>query len=386
MRRQAKKRLLIAVAAVVVLLVALRLALPTIVLRYVNKVLNESPTYEGYVTDIDIALLRGAYVIEGTMLEKRGDPSVVPFLDIERIDLSVEWKALLDGSLVAEIEMLRPKVNFVGGAGEENQSGGGTDWRQMVKDLVPIAINRFAVTDGEIHYVDPTSKPKVDIFVNALQLEIANLTNSKDFTGSLVSTLQASGKPMNLGAFEVEASLDPFEAKPTFDLDATMRKVPLKSLNDFLKAYGKLDVEAGTMDVYVEVAAKDGKFDGYLKPLLSDVKVLRLDKEVKQDKDSPLEIAWEAIIGGAKGLLENKKTEKVATRIPVAGTFDDPKVDAWATVFTAIRNAFIEALFAGVEGTIDMSDPEQVSVGGDEDEDNDEKKGGGLFKKKKRER
>ena len=378
MRRQAKKRLLIVLGVVILLLVAIRIALEPIVEKYVNHVLAKNESYTGSIDDVDIHLLRGAYVIQGTVIKKKDGTSVVPFLDIPEIDLSVEWKALLHGSVVAEIEMREPKVNFVGGSGESNQAGGGADWRQTVKELVPLKINRFAIVNGQVHYVDPTAKPKVDVEVNELYVEATNLTNSEDLSETLVAQVKARGKPLGIGQFDLSASLDPYADQPTFDLNATMKSVPLVKGNDFLKAYGKLDLEAGTLDAYTELAAKDGRFKGYVKPLLQNIKVVSLKKDVKES--GPLQTAWEAVVGAAKGLLANDKTEKVATVVPIEGSFDDPKVDAWVTVATALRNAFFQALFGGLEGTISMEDVEAVSSSDKAEPEEEEKHG--LFRRK----
>ena len=378
MRRQAKKRLLIVLGVIVLLLVALRIALEPIVTRYVNHVLAKNESYAGKIDDVDIHLLRGAYVIQGTVIEKRDGTSIVPFLDIPEIDLSVEWKALLHGSIVAQIEMREPKVNFVGGSGESNQAGGGTDWRETVKDLVPLKINRFAIVNGQVHYVDPTASPKVDVEIDELYVEATNLTNSEDLAGTLVAQVKARGKPLGLGQFDLSASLDPYADQPTFDLNATMKGLPLVRGNDFLKAYGKLDVEAGTLDAYTELAAKDGRFKGYVKPLLQNIKVVSLKKDLKES--GPLQTAWETIVGAAKGLLANDKTEKVATVVPIEGSFKDPKVNSWVTVATALRNAFIQAIFGGLEGTISLDDVETVSTSEKAEPEEEEKRG--LFRRK----
>ncbi len=379
MRRQAKKRLLIVLGVVILLLVAIRIALEPIVEKYVNHVLAKNESYTGSIDDVDLHLWRGAYQIQGLLLEKRDGTSTVPFLDIPETDLSVEWKALLHGSVVAEIELRQPKVNFVGGSGESNQAGGGTDWRQTVKDLVPLKINRFAIVDGEVHYADPTASPKVDLEVNDLDVEATNLTNSEDLSGTLVANVKARGKPLGLGQFDLTASLDPYADLPTFDLNASMKGVPLVKGNDFLKAYGKLDLEAGTLDAYTELASKDGKFKGYVKPLLHDTKVVSLKKDLKES--GPLQTAWETAVGAVKGILANDKTENVATVVPIEGSFKDPKVNAWATIGEALRNAFIQALFGGLEGTITMKDVEAVSSS-DKAEPEEEEKRGGLFRRK----
>ena len=41
----------------------------------------------------------------------------------------------------------------------------------------------------------------------------------------------------------------------------------LPSINDLLRAYGKLDVVKGTFSVYSEIKVQNGRIDGYVKPL-----------------------------------------------------------------------------------------------------------------------
>lgn len=53
-----------------VALVVLRLALPYIVLRYLNKTLADLGEYTGHAEGVNIALLRGAYQIEDLRIEK----------------------------------------------------------------------------------------------------------------------------------------------------------------------------------------------------------------------------------------------------------------------------------------------------------------------------
>ena len=59
-----RKIILIVIGSFVVLLIALRIALPYILLRLVNKQLSHIPGYTGHVDDIDVALIRGAYKIK----------------------------------------------------------------------------------------------------------------------------------------------------------------------------------------------------------------------------------------------------------------------------------------------------------------------------------
>jgi len=61
----------IIIIVIVLLVVIIRIALPGIVKNYVNKKLNELPGYTGHVADIDIHLIRGAYVIKDLELRKK---------------------------------------------------------------------------------------------------------------------------------------------------------------------------------------------------------------------------------------------------------------------------------------------------------------------------
>ncbi len=55
-RKRRKRIWLIASCSLLVLLIALRIALPYILLRFVNKELQTIPGYTGHVDDIDVAL------------------------------------------------------------------------------------------------------------------------------------------------------------------------------------------------------------------------------------------------------------------------------------------------------------------------------------------
>src|ERR1041385_2379024 len=94
-----KKRRWIILISIVAVLVILRLILPFIVLKYVNNKLSTLKEYYGHVQDIDIALIRGAYVIKDiNLVNKKNDQGLkdtTPFFRAPVIDLSVEWTALL---------------------------------------------------------------------------------------------------------------------------------------------------------------------------------------------------------------------------------------------------------------------------------------------------
>ncbi|MGB3617142.1 MAG: DUF748 domain-containing protein [Catalinimonas sp.] len=339
---------------ILVLLVAFRIALPTIVKNYVNKTLDNLEGYTGSVDDVDIALYRGAYAIDSLKIEKLEGDNPVPFVAIDRIDLSVQWNALLKGRVVGEIALLSPDLNFVAAndAGEGGQSGQEADWTQTVKDLIPLEINRFTIKDGTIRYLDPAASPNVDISIEKMQLEALNLTNADDSTVALPSSLSVTGTSIGGGQLNLNGKLNILKQTPDLDMNMEFEGINVPDLNDFLEAYAKVDAEKGQLAIYSEIAINDGAIEGYVKPILTDLQLLSL----KEDADKPLRAIWEGVVGLVTNILENPKEDQFATKVPITGNLNQSEVGVMPTVWNVFRNAFVQAFARQTEGEIDFSD------------------------------
>jgi hypothetical protein len=354
-----------ALAALFLVVLGARMLAPYYILKYVNTTLDELDGYTGTVADIDLNIWRGAYEIEGIHIYKEGPKKRTPLLSVDRVDISVEWSALLDGSIVAEIDLYEPKLNFIAEKKKESPAEdrnekkqaklaaqGESTWQQQVKDLVPLKINRIGIHDGSIHYRDFHTDPKVNVFVQNFRGDVKNLTNSEDLSESLVATAAFRGLAMRSGKLQIDASIDPYQKAPTFQLEAKLEDLDAKQLNDFLRAYANVDAEAGTISVYTEVASKNQRFKGYVKPLIRDLRILRW----KDEEEGFFGKLWEGLVEGATELFENHDKEQVATKIPFSGRIDQPDADVMTTVVYVLRNAFIEALSRGLEGSVDIGD------------------------------
>jgi len=136
-----------------------------------------------------------------------------------------------------------------------------------------------------------------------------------------------------------------------FDLKAEIKNVNLPMLNDFLKAYGGIDVNKGDFGLYTEFAAKDGKYIGYVKPFIKDLKVLG----PQDSSDNILQKAWEVVVGGAAMVLKNQKKQQIATKVHIEGEFGKTTTGVWDAVWELLRNAFIQALMPGIDNQIDLN-------------------------------
>ncbi|MFL5752010.1 MAG: DUF748 domain-containing protein [Bacteroidia bacterium] len=350
-RRKVRRRAVL--GSVLALLILLRLFLPYIVLNYVNKKLANLKEYYGHVADIDIALIRGAYVIHDIKIvktEKSGqNTDTIPFFKSPTIDLSVEWAAIFKGSVVGEIYVEDPVLNFVKGKHKgEDVKADTADFRKLIKDLMPLTVNHFEITNGEIHYIDKYAAPKLDISLKNIEAVATNLSNVNDSAKQLPANLKASGNAYE-GNFTLNVNFDALNEVPTFDLNAELTTVNLVQLNDFLRAYGNFDVDRGRFGLYTEFAAKDGSYGGYVKPIIKDMKVVNW----KEDKDN---ILWESLIGAAAQLLKNRQEKQVATKVPIEGNFEKGgKINLWRAISFVLRNAFVHALKPTIDGSININ-------------------------------
>ncbi|WP_028980452.1 DUF748 domain-containing protein [Sporocytophaga myxococcoides] len=351
-----KKKLYLKIGVIMLgLLIALRLSLPYIVLRYVNNMLSELNGYKGHVNDIDIHLIRGAYTIHHLNIEKTEGKSYVPFFLAEKTDLSVQWKAIFKGAFVGEVIINNCALNFVNGGKGASQDGGNNDWREPVKKLFPLKINRLEVLNGEIHYRDYSESPDINLYLQSVHAVANNLTNSEKLSKTMVADIVSTGKAMKTGTFKFNLQFDPYAESPYFNMDAKMEKLPATELNNFFKAYGKFDVQDGTVGLYIEAAAKDGGIKGYVKPLIENLNVLK----PKEEKLGPIRFLYEAAIEGLGEIFKNHPKDRIATKVPFSGQLDNPKIQVWTVVTNLISNAFIKVLLPNIDNTINMKDTEK---------------------------
>jgi hypothetical protein len=364
---------------IVGVLLLFRLFLPAIVLKLANRELASMEGYYGQIRDIDISLYRGAYVIDSIYINRLDTVknTQTPFISAKAIDLSVEWRSLLHGRLVGEIEFLQPTLLFTKDKAELNQVKKDTnDFRKVLKSFMPLMINRFEITNGILAYQDHTSNPKVDISLDSAFIVASNLSSVED-TSLLPSKVTAKAKIYG-GIMNLNMKLDALSESALFDMNVEVENTHLPELNDFFMAYANIDVNKGEFNLYAELATKNGKFTGYVKPVIKD-----LDVVGPEDRDDNFaEKVWEGFVGLLGVIVKNRKKEQVATIIPLKGEFGDAKVGVMTAVAELLRNAFIEALYPSIEHQISLTSVDKANedrpgllkrIFGKDRKDNDEK-------------
>lgn len=329
---------------VIVVLVALRLALPYLVKDYLNRHMDRMGDYHGQVTDVGIALWRGAYTLDGLRVDKVTGKLPVPLFAAAHTDISLRWNALLHGRIRGKVVFDRAALNFVDGKGDADQQvGEGVNWRVQLQKLMPMRLDEVTVHDSTVTFHNFVSQPPVDLKMTDVEGTVSNLSNADRRQGRRVATMQATAKVLGDAPLQTSASFDPLEKRGDFKLDLRITGIQLTQLNDLARAYAKLDFAGGSGDFVMQLEANQGLLQGYAKPLLHGVKIFSWKQDVEQEHQNPLRVAWQAVAQVVTSVFKNQEQDQFATRIPISGRIDDKHLGTWDAVVGVLRNAFVKA-------------------------------------------
>ena len=106
-----RRRFLTTSAVVVLVLVCVRLALPSLIRWGINRALATNDQVTGSVGDVSLALWRGAYKLEDLKLRDAQRRDLPPFADVQTVDLSIDMREALHGTVLAKVKLEKPAIN-----------------------------------------------------------------------------------------------------------------------------------------------------------------------------------------------------------------------------------------------------------------------------------
>ncbi len=321
---------------------------PRAILWYVNRTLSQSPLYRGKIGDIRVHLWRGAYTIENVRILKTTGDIPVPFFSAREIDLAIDWQAILHRKIVGQISLLNPQVNFVDDpSAGKSENGSGGPWLAMIRDLFPFDINSCRLTDGSVHFRTYQKTIPVDVYIDHLSAQVDDLTNVDRTVTPMLTTVNATGMAMDQAKFEMHIKLNPFSYNPTFHLDLRLLGLDITKTNPLIETYGGFNIKRGLFDLVMDIQCDEGQLRGYVKPLFRNMSIFNPVQDVKED--NPLQVFWQAIVGGTAAVVTNYNRDQLATLIPFTGDLKGPQINFLATVGNVLRNAFIRAYLPRLE-------------------------------------
>jgi hypothetical protein len=204
-----------------------------------------------------------------------------------------------------------------------------------------LRIDRFRISHSEVGFVNQATDPHYRLFMTDFDLEMDNLSNQ--FTEG-VAKFQASGIFMGSGRTAVRGGFRPDGKGADFDVHLEMKDAQLTSLDNLLQAYAGFDVARGRFSLFTEIKVKNQEITGYIKPLISDLKVYGNHKDHHK---SYLRQGWEHVVDGLAYLLKNRDRREVATVAHLSGRVNDPKADNLRVALGLVGNGFFQAILPG---------------------------------------
>lgn len=314
------------------IIAALDTLFPFLLKSIVNKQLQKLDDFKGKAGGIRISLFKQRITIKKVYIDKLNAETRQPsmFASIDELSIGYNWLQLWNKELDVRVKAQSPAIYFNPNRFQQLQ-------KAKIDIDVPVRLEGVMIENGVFDFVDTSNSRPTAVTINNIHLDMVNVD---EHTLKLATYMVSAKADVCNGKLDANFSIDLGNINPTFDMNLKLKGVQLVQLNSFLRTYAHFDVNSGNIDLYIEAKAKIGRFNGYIKPVISNLDVLG-----PEDRHEGLgNRIWQGIVGFVLEILENQKHDQIATQIPFSGTFKNPKVNTAAAIFEVFSNGFIKAI------------------------------------------
>lgn len=333
-------RALVWVIGIIVLVgVIVRVIADPIAAHYTRQALDGVPDTRGTFADVHVRFLPPGLEISRLKIVEhpKGDWDE-PLLYIEHGLVTVHWRELLRGHLVGRVRLTEPKVLAVRRPEEKAEKA--TDLAGTLEQILPLRIDRFEITDGEV-LIAPGGPKGPRIWIHELDLVATDLATRKALLEGERSRLEADARVQKSGKLKLAFAMDPFAKALTFTGNASLRNLDARELHALLKP-GGITISKGQIDLFADLRARDGRITGGAKPLFKGVELAAADDGL----GNRIKAAFANL---AVEILDDDKPRRdaVATVVPIEGKVKNPEAQLVPTILGVVRNAFVQAITEG---------------------------------------
>lgn len=263
-------------------------------------------------------------------------------------DGSIEFAPQMKSLIVRKLTLDNVDADYVheaptGPVKEVAKEVGKTARKYSNEPTLQIKVDEVQMRKGQLGYMNRAAKPAYHIYFTDTTLEMHNFSNHLE---DGVARGRATGKFMGTGPSQFEVAFRPENKGPDLNLTVAIEDTDMRKMNNLFQAYGNFDVAAGMFSFYSEIKVRQGKIDGYVKPLFHDLDVY----DERQDREKNIfRKLYEGLVGGISALLKNEPRAEVATETSISGDIESPQTSTWETVLRLIQNAFFKAILPGFE-------------------------------------
>lgn len=335
---------------VIVFLVVLRMILPTAIKVGLNSYLKDdfSPSFRAHVSDVDLAILRGVYKVQGITASLKDQDR--EFLLIEDVKVSLPWRGVFKNDMIADVVIDKLDVTYsnqllpaikkhLAKVKEEEEKE-----KKDKKDEPPLLkIGRLDVNNSLVRTnLFPALTREQGIVITDLNARVTNLNPTK---AAPLTPFDVQALLLGSGKIKTEGEAKLLAEPLQWTIDSEMKNFDLTALNKFLKQNVPLTFTRGKVDLYAEAVTDQAKIKGYIKPFVKNLDVIKSKENFKGPKH------WLIEIVSALGNVVMKADETMATRVPFV--FDKVfKPESGDAIAKAFEHGFEQQLNRGIEHSV----------------------------------
>jgi hypothetical protein len=324
------------------LLLIIRLALDPLAAHYTRQALSSGAGFRGTFSGVHISIIPPAFEIQRLkIIEYPKGKWEDPIYYFENTHVSILWREILRGHLVADAKLDRPKILLVSKQ-EKKSSKKAKSIGEQLEAMFPLRVDRLEVDRGEVLLARGTGDKAPELWIHEADLIAHNLATRKALAEGEPSRLEGTARVQRSGKLGLTFAMDPWAKAPTFSGKAALRDLALRELYAFIAEKTDLQATQGTIDLFAEIICKNGIISGGVKPVLKNVEVKSVGKGLGERLRG-------ALADAAIHLASNEEhgDRRVATVIPLKGKLSDVHTQLVPTILGVVRNAFVEGLASG---------------------------------------
>ncbi|WP_257310433.1 DUF748 domain-containing protein [Geothrix fuzhouensis] len=206
-----------------------------------------------------------------------------------------------------------------------------------------LEVDSLKLRNSQLGVENLGATPPYQVFISSLNLNLEHLSNQ---IGLETSLFHAQGAFMGSGQASLSGKIRSTAKPVDFDLRLQVEEAKLPALNGLLKAHLGLDVAEGLISVYTEIKVKNGQVEGYIKPLVKNLKIY--DRQKDQGKPYGKRVKLH-VLQFLANLLKNRESKEVATVIRISGATGGPQANEWEVIRKLIANGLAHAILPGFQ-------------------------------------
>lgn len=213
-----------------------------------EKINRDLKGYSVLLPGLHVQLIGLSSTLKGLTILQQAHPDP-PIAYFPILKVSIHWREILSGRLVAELRLDQPKIN-INLLQLRNEAASKVPlkeigWQQALEDIYPLKINTLTVHDGNITYID--QDPKRPLALSHLNLQATNIRNVRLPDRVYPSSFHLDTAIFDTGHGSIDGDAN-FLAEPYPGIKGRLKleKVPLDYFNT-MAARSNLSIHGGVL-------------------------------------------------------------------------------------------------------------------------------------------